>query len=296
MLDRLVRPGTAFLASIPISLFLDPVFAHSYIHNGSLVALSAGRLDVDDVFCLDGHGTLHLSLTRDTYQSLGLEGRKSKMTHTSSGRAGDRRSGGVERWTVRIDLKDQSFKPGKAGYTRTLASLQAWDASRINNLDGLGFGFVSSANSFSKGETSSSSRPSWQVLLYHSAAPLTPDCSDSDEKLGKEHHGCQIMLPARFAAASCTMTPMNLEAFRTTLEDIWLPDLSHCKVRRGWSDQKASEEQIRRRKQRTWEEGEDEWTAWMEEVQDLTAWTTLVACGAEWCVLSLQSFQYSSKR
>lgn len=278
-LDRLVAPGTAYLASMPIALLLDPIFVSAYIKNGSLIALTAGRLDTDDVFCLDGRGTLHLSLTRDTYQSLGLVGRQSKLAHTSSGRAGDRRSGGVERWSVRVDLLSPSFVPGKPGYERTLARLRSWDAARsvqgshaasFDAASGLGFasGSSSSTAMLGTGDGSDGSRPSWRVLLYHSANSPTAE----DER---GEHGCEITLPARFAA-TCTLKSIHLDARRTTMEDVWLPDLSTSKLRQGWREEKGKGKQAQEHGQ------QDDWLDWIEELQELTAWTTLAASGAEW--------------
>lgn len=53
-----VLPSTsrAYAVKIPLCLFLDPIFITSHIKRGHLIALSKGRLDTDDVFCLDGHG------------------------------------------------------------------------------------------------------------------------------------------------------------------------------------------------------------------------------------------------
>lgn len=94
-------------------------------------------------------GLLHLSLTRDSYQSLGLVGQALKQSRTSSGKGRDRRSGKTERWSelagvmarrprllthgntaVRIHLLAPSFYPGKPGYDRTLARLGEWDQRR----------------------------------------------------------------------------------------------------------------------------------------------------------------------
>lgn len=91
--------AAAYLVKVPMRLFLDPIFITSHIKQGSLIALSKGRLDQDDVICLDGSGVLHLSLTRDTYQTLGLVGQVLKQSRTSSGKGRDRMSGKAERWS-----------------------------------------------------------------------------------------------------------------------------------------------------------------------------------------------------
>lgn len=55
--DTATAPGTAYLARVPATLFLDAAFVAAYVRTGSLYALSASHLDRDDVMCLDGQGT-----------------------------------------------------------------------------------------------------------------------------------------------------------------------------------------------------------------------------------------------
>lgn len=122
-------PGPC-LAYVPMTLFLEPSFVAQYILTGSLYALSMTRLDSDDTLCIDGQGMLILSVSKDTYQQLGLVGRPCRFAHGASGRMGDRRSGAVSRYMIQLPLADPSFVPGKRGYERARQCLAAWDESR----------------------------------------------------------------------------------------------------------------------------------------------------------------------
>lgn len=122
----------AYFARIPLSLFLEPGFIAQYIRSGSLYALSTTRLDTQDTVCLDGRGMLILSLTKDTYQQLGLVGRPCRYAFGASGRMGDRKSGPVSRYIVELPLCDASFVPGKRGFERAKQCLHAWDTLRAS--------------------------------------------------------------------------------------------------------------------------------------------------------------------
>lgn len=53
---KLLPSSKAYAVKVPLCLFLDPIFIVSHIKRGRLIALSKGRLDTDDMFCLDGDG------------------------------------------------------------------------------------------------------------------------------------------------------------------------------------------------------------------------------------------------
>ncbi|WFD20012.1 ribonuclease P [Malassezia caprae] len=131
-LEQAIRAGGPgpCLAHVPATLFLEPSFVAEYILTGSLYALSMTRLDSDDTLCIDGQGMLILSVSKDTYQQLGLAGRPCRFAHGASGRLGDRRSGAVSRYMIQLPLADPSFVPGKRGYERARQCLAAWDEAR----------------------------------------------------------------------------------------------------------------------------------------------------------------------
>lgn len=72
----------------------------------SFVAVSDSRIDHEDVIAII-NGTLILSLTKDTYERAGLQGKKSA-----------RQKG--QRYIASYNLMDAKFGPGKAGYDRLL--------------------------------------------------------------------------------------------------------------------------------------------------------------------------------
>lgn len=135
-LQNLASSHRSYRARIPLSLLLDPIFITAYLKAGSLIALShpsgAPRLspDLQDTVCIDGQGTLVLSLCKDTYQTLGLTGRASHFSRLASGRAGDRTSGPDSRFIVELPLLSPSFLPANKGYQQALDRLRAWDRSR----------------------------------------------------------------------------------------------------------------------------------------------------------------------
>ncbi|SPO29223.1 uncharacterized protein UTRI_06172 [Ustilago trichophora] len=135
-LHNLASSHRSYRARIPLSLLLDPIFVTAYLKAGSLIALSdpsgAPGLspDLQDTVCIDGQGTLVLSLCKDTYQTLGLTGRASHFSRLASGRAGDRTSGPDSRFIVELPLLSPSFVPGKRGYQQALDRLRAWDRAR----------------------------------------------------------------------------------------------------------------------------------------------------------------------
>ncbi|KAI8825190.1 ribonuclease P 40kDa subunit-domain-containing protein [Fimicolochytrium jonesii] len=103
-ISRTCSAFSYYKASLPLSHFLDETFLKNYVRQGGFTALRVNaRLDTDDVFAILPTGHLLLSLTKDTYESLGLVGKASK-------------SGG--RHVVKIDLSDPSFKPGDKHYDR----------------------------------------------------------------------------------------------------------------------------------------------------------------------------------
>ncbi|GAA5956444.1 hypothetical protein JCM8115_001726 [Rhodotorula mucilaginosa] len=119
--------GTAQLAlNVNLAHLLDIEFLNAHIRQGHLVALSlddGGGQDAD-IVCLDGRGRLVLSVTKDTYECLGLPGRASAF--------GSHR----QRYIIEIDLKAPHFRAGKPGFERTKQALAAWPA-RTDLLDEL---------------------------------------------------------------------------------------------------------------------------------------------------------------
>ncbi|KAL1919763.1 uncharacterized protein VTP21DRAFT_1694 [Calcarisporiella thermophila] len=90
---------------MPLSHLITMSFKNDYLRRGHVFAHSiGGRIDIDDIVVLDGDGKLTLSLSKDTYESLGLTGKPSKF--------------GRQKFVVIIDLLEKSMIPGKNGYER----------------------------------------------------------------------------------------------------------------------------------------------------------------------------------
>ncbi|KAL1491122.1 hypothetical protein ABEB36_011765 [Hypothenemus hampei] len=78
-------------------------FIENFIRKGKLSLLSINtRIDCDNCYAITPHGKLILSLTKDTYQALGLEGKVSHFTHRNR-----------DRFIINVDLKDGKFSKQK---------------------------------------------------------------------------------------------------------------------------------------------------------------------------------------
>ncbi|TNY23466.1 Proteophosphoglycan ppg4 [Rhodotorula diobovata] len=93
---------------------LEPEFLNSFVRSGSLVALSLDDSEGEDVVAIDGRGRLVLSVSKDTYELLGLPGRASAY--------GTFR----QRFIIELSLRDASFRAGKPGFERTKRALRNW--------------------------------------------------------------------------------------------------------------------------------------------------------------------------
>ncbi|GAB6033580.1 Ribonuclease P protein subunit p40 [Chamberlinius hualienensis] len=99
-----------FVKEAPLTLFLDADFIGAFVKTGKIYFLSWGtRIDVDDCVALLPSGKLVLSLTKDTFEELGLEGRKSRFEPKKS-----------RKFVIEIDLLAKSFYPGKPNFDRML--------------------------------------------------------------------------------------------------------------------------------------------------------------------------------
>ncbi|GAA6051360.1 hypothetical protein JCM3770_004501 [Rhodotorula araucariae] len=93
---------------------LVPEFLNSFVRNGSLLALSLDDSEGADIVSIDGRGRLVLSVSKDTYELLGLPGRPSAY--------GTLR----QRFIIELPLTEFSFRAGKPGFERTKRALRKW--------------------------------------------------------------------------------------------------------------------------------------------------------------------------
>ncbi|XP_005997017.1 ribonuclease P protein subunit p40 isoform X1 [Latimeria chalumnae] len=88
-------------------------FFSAFIKKGSFYALSFNtRIDQDNTVAFLPTGKLVLSVDKDTFEELGLEGRPSQYTHKRA-----------TRYTILVDLIDSSFAPGTKKHKRLVWAL-----------------------------------------------------------------------------------------------------------------------------------------------------------------------------
>ncbi|XP_029446450.1 ribonuclease P protein subunit p40 isoform X3 [Rhinatrema bivittatum] len=99
---------------LPLHEFVTHEFIDSFINKGAFYALSYNtKIDQDNTAAVLPTGKLILSLDKDTYEELGLQGRPSLY----SGKK-------VMRYIVTIDLTDAAFLPDTKKHKRVLWALQ----------------------------------------------------------------------------------------------------------------------------------------------------------------------------
>ncbi|GAA5886989.1 hypothetical protein JCM5296_005216 [Sporobolomyces johnsonii] len=115
-LEQLVHQSCGFQVCEGVNLadLLEPEFMNSFVRKGSLIALSLDEDEGADVVAIDGRGRLILSVSKDTYEVLGLPGRASAY--------GSLR----QRFIIEISLVDPAFRSGKTGFERVKRLLRDW--------------------------------------------------------------------------------------------------------------------------------------------------------------------------
>ncbi|XP_018597238.1 ribonuclease P protein subunit p40 isoform X1 [Scleropages formosus] len=115
-LSDAMRRFTRFylVREVPVFELLGEECLEKTVRTGRFYALSyKTRIDQDDVVALLPTGQLILSVVKDTYEQLGLEGRPSQYAHKRP-----------MRYVVVIDLTDKSMAPGSKRYDRVLWALR----------------------------------------------------------------------------------------------------------------------------------------------------------------------------
>ncbi|XP_028282680.1 ribonuclease P protein subunit p40 [Parambassis ranga] len=116
-LDSVLNSFSSFcvIRNLPIYELLDRHFLESAVYHGSVYGLSYGtRMDEDNCVALMPNGRLSLSLDKDSYELLGLQGKPSRFNHRTR-----------IRFVVSIDLTDSNMAPGGQGYLRLLTGLKS---------------------------------------------------------------------------------------------------------------------------------------------------------------------------
>ncbi|KAJ8418719.1 hypothetical protein AAFF_G00002180 [Aldrovandia affinis] len=99
---------------LPLHKLLEDEFLEKVVKTGSLYALSyKTRIDQDNTFAILPTGQVILSVDKDTYEELGLEGKASQYNHRQP-----------MRYVVTIDMTDKSLAPGGKRYKRVMWALK----------------------------------------------------------------------------------------------------------------------------------------------------------------------------
>jgi ribonuclease P/MRP protein subunit RPP40 len=143
---------------------LDGDFLNGYIKQGNIMMISEGRPLIDDRFELY-EGILRMELTRPTYERCGLQG-----TPIEDGGKKHQK----QRWVVEHDLRKDSMKHGKSGFSRL-----EWACKNVldQSLIWLFYNFnPSSAEALAEGKEPISKHAPW----LHD---ITPDATKMEDVL-----------------------------------------------------------------------------------------------------------------
>ncbi|KAF0046383.1 hypothetical protein F2P81_000016 [Scophthalmus maximus] len=116
-LDSVLNSFKSFylIRNMPIYELLDKHFLETAAYKGSVYGLSyRTRVDEDNCVALMPNGRLCLSLDKDSFQVLGVEGKPSRFNHRTN-----------SRYVVSVDLTHSSMAPGGRGYVRLLTGLRS---------------------------------------------------------------------------------------------------------------------------------------------------------------------------
>ncbi|XP_044224318.1 ribonuclease P protein subunit p40 isoform X2 [Thunnus albacares] len=114
-LDAALKSFSSFylIRKLPLYELLDKQFLETAVYQGSVYGLSyRSRIDQENCVALTPNGRLSLSLDKDSYELLGVEGKPSRFNHRTT-----------SRFVVSVDLTDSSMAPGGRGYQRLLTGL-----------------------------------------------------------------------------------------------------------------------------------------------------------------------------
>jgi hypothetical protein len=153
--------GFYYHVVLPLGNLLTPTFINSYIRPGSFFCLSACGIDRGNSLLIRPDGILVMSVDRDTYQLLGLQGTKSVFKCRQA-----------NRFNITINLLDAAFAPGRSGYERTLAAFQRSPEAAL---------LVSSAHDVDFGPAATVSRRLNSLVLASFPNILLPALSSSSE-------------------------------------------------------------------------------------------------------------------
>lgn len=287
-LETLTSGHKSYRARIPLSMLLDPIFVTAYLKTGSLIALSdqAGEPgltpDAQDTACIDGQGTLILSLCKDTYQTLGLTGRASHFSRLASGRAGDRTSGPDSRFIVELPLVSPSFIPGKKGYQQALDRLRAWDCARAHALATEQTIAQSHASTKIRTESKSEGPVSYEHATWDMLFVWSPSRANAEAIFASSSSRGfvnEIQFPDQFVRPSDVET-LDLQALEPVVTDsMWVPvlnDPAQHPLASTWRDKTRHFNDL----EPSNESANPTWQDFQDGLQEAVEWAGLASIGA----------------
>uniref|UniRef100_UPI0037E95A1E ribonuclease P protein subunit p40 n=1 Tax=Semicossyphus pulcher TaxID=241346 RepID=UPI0037E95A1E len=116
-LDAVFNSFNSFylIRNLPVYELLEKHFLETTVYQGSVYGVSyRTRIDEDNCVALMPNGHLSLSLDKDSFELLGVEGKPSRFNHRTNCR-----------FLVSVDLTDSSMAPGGRGYQRLITGLRS---------------------------------------------------------------------------------------------------------------------------------------------------------------------------
>lgn len=103
------------IRNLPVHELLNNDFLQSAVYQGNVYGISyRTRIDEDNCVALTPKGHLTLSLDKDSFEALGVEGKASRFNHRVK-----------SRFIVSMDLTDSCMAPGGRSYQRLLTGLRS---------------------------------------------------------------------------------------------------------------------------------------------------------------------------
>ncbi|XP_026681261.1 ribonuclease P protein subunit p40-like [Diaphorina citri] len=100
------------IQQLPLQEFIKPLFIDTYVKKGKLLALSTStQFHLEDCFAFSEGGHIILSVQKETYETLGLEGKPASPKSSSI-------------HVISINVTDPSFSPRKKHYQRVASRFQ----------------------------------------------------------------------------------------------------------------------------------------------------------------------------
>ncbi|KAK9324520.1 ribonuclease P 40kDa subunit-domain-containing protein [Lipomyces orientalis] len=108
--EKCTRDWRYYHATTSLGSFLKPEFLNQHIKKDNCLVLSLAEIDTEDVYCIY-EGVLRLSLRKDTYERVGLQGKASRFSKA--------------RFIVEMNLRSPNFLPGHKGFDKLIKATES---------------------------------------------------------------------------------------------------------------------------------------------------------------------------